>query len=78
MSDVAEYEIVSLLHDEEFVNEVIGQALESPDVMEELADDIAEDASPTVRDQMHAAFRRGIQLEWLFWDAAYRKEGWPI
>jgi len=43
-----------------------------------IADDIAEDASPTVLDQMHAAFRRGIQLEWLFWDAAYRKEGWPI
>ena len=43
-----------------------------------IADDIAEDASPTVRDQMHATFRRGIQLEWLFWDAAYRKEGWPI
>jgi thiaminase (transcriptional activator TenA) len=43
-----------------------------------IADDIAEDASPAVLGQMHDAFRRGIQLEWLFWDAAYRKEGWPI
>jgi thiaminase/transcriptional activator TenA len=43
-----------------------------------IADDIAEDASPNVLGQMYAAFRRGIQLEWLFWDAAYRKEGWPV
>jgi thiaminase/transcriptional activator TenA len=43
-----------------------------------IADDIAEDASPTVLDQMHDAFRRGIQLEWLFWDAAYRMETWPV
>jgi thiaminase/transcriptional activator TenA len=44
----------------------------------QIADHIAEDASPVVLDQMHAAFRRGIQLEWLFWDAAYRMESWPI
>jgi thiaminase/transcriptional activator TenA len=43
-----------------------------------IADDIAEDASPKVLDQMHAAFRRGIQLEWLFWDAAYSMETWPV
>ncbi len=43
-----------------------------------IADDIAKDASPTVLDQMHAAFRRGIQLEWMFWNAAYRMEGWPV
>ena len=45
MSNLAEHEIYSLLQDEDFVNEVIGKALESPDVMEELAVDIAEDLS---------------------------------
>jgi thiaminase/transcriptional activator TenA len=43
-----------------------------------IADRIAEDAGPALLDQMHAAFRRGIQLEWMFWDAAYHREGWPI
>ena len=43
-----------------------------------IADRIAEDVGPAVLERMHAAFRRGIQLEWMFWDAAYRREGWPI
>ena len=50
MSNLAEHEIYNLLQDEDFVNEVIGQALESPDVMEELADDIAEDLSDFIED----------------------------
>ncbi len=50
MSNLAEHEIYSLLQDEDFVNEVIGQALESPDVMEELAEDIAEDLSDFIED----------------------------
>ena len=43
-----------------------------------VADRIAETASPGVLDRMHAVFRRSTQLEWMFWDAAYRLEGWPI
>ena len=50
MSNIAEYEIVNLLQDEDFVNEVIGQALESPDVMDDLADDIASDLSDIIED----------------------------
>jgi thiaminase (transcriptional activator TenA) len=43
-----------------------------------IADQIAEAASPTVRDQMFGAFVRASQLEWMFWDSAYRLERWPI
>jgi thiaminase (transcriptional activator TenA) len=34
-------------------------------------------ASPR-RDAMQAAHRRAAQLEWMFWDAAYRMERWPV
>jgi thiaminase (transcriptional activator TenA) len=27
---------------------------------------------------MHAAFTRATQLEWMFWDSAFRLEAWPI
>ena len=27
---------------------------------------------------MHAAFTRAVQLEWMFWDSAYRLERWPV
>jgi len=27
---------------------------------------------------MHAAFTRATQLEWIFWDSAYRLETWPV
>lgn len=29
------------------------------------------------RERMHTAFRRACQYEWLFWDGAYRRRGWP-
>src|SRR3981081_1040499 len=41
-------------------------------------DEAAITASPSLRERMHAAFRRATQLEWIFWDSAYRQEGWPI
>jgi thiaminase (transcriptional activator TenA) len=43
-----------------------------------IGDQMAEAASPTVRDQMFRAFVRASQLEWMFWDSAYRLERWPI
>ena len=58
-----------------YVDEAYGAAVERAIG---IADRIAGEASPAVLDQMHAAFRRGVQLEWMFWDAAYRMEGWPI
>jgi len=41
-------------------------------------DESAEGASSQLRARMHAAFTRATQLEWLFWDSAYRLETWPV
>jgi thiaminase/transcriptional activator TenA len=41
-------------------------------------DEAAAGASPALRERMHAAFRRATQLEWMFWDSAYRLEGWQV
>jgi thiaminase/transcriptional activator TenA len=42
------------------------------------ADEAAEGASGPLRERMHAAFRRATQLEWMFWDGAYRLETWTV
>ena len=42
------------------------------------ADEAAEGASPSLSARMHAAFTRATQLEWMFWDSAYRLEAWPV
>ncbi len=47
---MTDYEIVTLLEDEEFVNEVIEQALASPEVIDELAEDIADDLADVFED----------------------------
>lgn len=41
-------------------------------------DRLARDASPAVRAEMHAAFTTASRYEWMFWDAAWRTEAWPI
>src|SRR5882672_10410645 len=41
-------------------------------------DEAADGASPGLRQHMQAAFRRATQLEWVFWDSAYRLETWPV
>ncbi|MGH6900615.1 MAG: thiaminase II [Geminicoccaceae bacterium] len=43
-----------------------------------IGDGMAEAASPTIRDQMLRAFVRAAQLEWMFWDSAWRLERWPV
>jgi thiaminase (transcriptional activator TenA) len=43
-----------------------------------ISDDLAEATAPTVREQMSRAFVRASQLEWMFWDSAYRLERWPV
>jgi thiaminase/transcriptional activator TenA len=43
-----------------------------------ISDQIAEAANAPVRDRMFGAFGRAAQLEWMFWDSAYRLERWPI
>jgi thiaminase/transcriptional activator TenA len=41
-------------------------------------DAVAQAASQTLYARMHAAFARATQLEWMFWDSAYRLESWPV
>ena len=41
-------------------------------------DEAAEVASSSLRERMHAAFARATQLEWVFWDSAFRLEAWPV
>ena len=43
-----------------------------------ITDQLADTASPTRRAAMEAAFMRCTQFEWMFWDAAYRLEDWPV
>jgi len=43
-----------------------------------VVDDVAKQASPRSLAAMHRAFRRATQLEWMFWDSAYREEAWPV
>jgi thiaminase/transcriptional activator TenA len=42
----------------------------------ETTDEAATTASENMRDRMHAAYARATQLEWAFWDSAYRLETW--
>lgn len=41
-------------------------------------DRVAAKASPETVAQMHAAFTRATQLEWMFWDSAWRLGDWPV
>lgn len=39
---------------------------------------LAAAATEATRAQMLAAFVRAAQYEWMFWDAAHRREDWPV
>jgi thiaminase (transcriptional activator TenA) len=41
-------------------------------------DEVAAHASPDTLAAMHTAFTRATQLEWMFWDSAYRLAAWPV
>jgi thiaminase (transcriptional activator TenA) len=43
-----------------------------------ISDRVAAGATPAVREAMYKAFCRASQLEWMFWDSAWRREAWPI
>ncbi len=43
-----------------------------------IADRAAEATTAATRDRMLAAFTRACQYEWLFWDGAYQRRGWPL
>src|SRR5438874_13818260 len=40
-------------------------------------DRAADAAAPATRAKMLAAFIRACHYEWLFWDGAYQRRGWP-
>lgn len=48
------------------------------DAMIATTDALAAAASPAELQAMHAAFTRAMQLEWMFWDSAYRRLSWPV
>jgi thiaminase/transcriptional activator TenA len=41
-------------------------------------DRAAEGTTPAMRGRMMQAFIRSTQWEWLFWDSAYQRRGWPV
>lgn len=41
-------------------------------------DEVTARASEETLRSMHAAFTRATQLEWMFWDSAYRLAKWPV
>ena len=43
-----------------------------------ISDQVAANVPPARAEEMLAAFARASQLEWMFWDSAYRLEAWPI
>lgn len=46
--------------------------------IEALVDRLADAATEAGRAAMRAAYLRGCRHEYLFWDAAYRMESWPV
>lgn len=46
--------------------------------MKDIVDSAAEKAGADERQRMEKAFVRTSQYEWMFWDAAYRRETWPV
>ena len=44
----------------------------------EITDGLAAATTDRRRIEMHQAFVRASELEWMFWDAAWRLERWPI
>ena len=46
--------------------------------MRDTLDRIAAATTPAMRERMHVAYTQAARLEWMFWDAAYRLEAWPV
>lgn len=43
-----------------------------------IVDRLADEADVATRSRMREAFLTACRYEWMFWDAAYRQEGWPV
>ncbi|WP_114748368.1 thiaminase II [Pleomorphovibrio marinus] len=44
----------------------------------QITDELADEASPSLKDKMTSAFVMASKLEWMFWDSAYRLEQWEV
>ncbi len=44
----------------------------------DLTDRVCEDLNPTQKARVAEAFVTTSRYEWMFWDAAWRMEGWPV
>lgn len=44
----------------------------------EIVNELGASASIDIQKKMVTAFARSTQLEWLFWDSAYKQEAWPL
>lgn len=48
------------------------------DAIIEITDNVAGEAADKTIKAMHHAFKRAVQLEWMFWDSAYNLREWPL
>jgi thiaminase (transcriptional activator TenA) len=55
-----------------------GLLAESCRAWRELVDGEAKEAGPRTRAAMRRAFHQSMRYEWMFWDAAYKLESWPV
>lgn len=44
----------------------------------DIVDRLGTEVGAAERERMAAIFREGCRMEWMFWDAAWRRETWPI
>jgi len=51
---------------------------ESTERAKEIIDRLAAQADPSTAERMHEAFATASRYEWMFWDAAWRQEVWPV
>ncbi|OJU83163.1 MAG: thiaminase II, partial [Solirubrobacterales bacterium 70-9] len=58
-----------------YSGESYGAAVE---VALDVVDRIGRDSTPAERDRLKEIFVDTCRLEWMFWDAAWRRESWPV
>ncbi len=63
----------------EWINTYAGEEFaQSVESAIQIADAMADKASPSLKDKMTDAFVMASKLEWMFWDSAYRQEYWEV
>ena len=55
-----------------------GLLAESCRAWRELVDDEVAETGPRTAAAMRRVFHQSMRYEWMFWDAAYKRESWPI